>query len=156
MEQAQASLKVEQLVALSANTLHQLFFEAKSDLAKSRFKQLNKSKSAILGNLELNGGVQVSLRLSLESSDYVGKLNYQAFRKFVEGYLRLVQEKLDKNLKIPLRNDQTGQRYLFELPVPIMEGNTLNVLMIGISTAVDGELELQLMFMEPDQFKRPQ
>ena len=94
----------------------------------------------------------VACMLALDHSEYVGKLNFSAFREILAAHLHLIGEKLknEENLNI-FTNEETGD-LLFNIPGIIQRDDEINVLVTGTEQRRAGELTIKLMFLDPANF----
>lgn len=157
-EQQRVNIDIRKLFNLGANLLVAAFIKQKPDNAKKLFKELKQGKRISAGQLTAGEtGFKLPVKLELERSEFRGQFNFPNFEICLKSLLHQFQIKLrqDKELKQlgTLTNQDTGG-ILFKIAGPAQIGEDLNMLMMAIEPGKN-ELLVRLMFMDPEQFRKP-
>ncbi|MBT8079053.1 MAG: hypothetical protein KJO31_10805 [Gammaproteobacteria bacterium] len=155
MANHEVQVQPRQLLAAAHQHLTNTFFRQDKTEAKRAFNDISAGRS--IPFLEISSGDkgEVYCSLALDHSEYIGKLNFSAFRDVLGAHLQLIADKLknDENLNI-FTNEQTGD-LLFNIPGIMQRDGTVNVLVTGIEQRKAGELTVKLMFLDPANFIDP-
>ena len=152
MANNEINISPEQMLVAIHQHLRARFFDASKTLSKQAFNDLNDGKKMPLVEISSPDLGDVIGILSLDSSDFVGKLNYSAFRDALGSHLNRCAEKLknEEGLNI-FSNEETGAM-LFNVPGLVQIDDQLNVIVTGIEQSKPGEIDIKLMFLHPDNF----
>lgn len=142
------------LLGLATRMLHKAFHDCSRIDAKRRYRALEQGKRVLLTELRnKNGGDTVRVVLSLDRSELRGNLNFTLLRALTGQLVTRFAHAL--NNKEPLNSfSDDEQRRLFLLPAMGGIAQHTNVLVLAVNTGRVGEMELELMFLDPDQFKQ--
>jgi hypothetical protein len=137
---------------MSANVLHKTFFDNTRLIAKRVFNELDKGKRLKLVSLTMEDKSELNIDVSLDTTDYVGQLNFSLMRKHLKSLLAQIAKLLEEGKRPSVRNNKQNGTQLFNIPGAVVEQGQLNVLMMAWSSRVKGTVEIELMFFEPTQF----
>jgi hypothetical protein len=137
---------------MSANVLHKTFFDNTRLVAKRVFNELDKGKRLKLVSLTMEDKSELKIDVSLDTTDYVGHLNFSLMRKHLKSLLAQIAKLLEEGKRPSVRNNKQNGTQLFNIPGAVVEQGQLNVLMMAWSSRVKGTVEIELMFFEPTQF----
>ena len=137
---------------MSANVLHKTFFDNTRLVAKRVFNELDKGKRLKLVSLTMEDKSELKIDVSLDTTDYVGQLNFSLMRKHLKSLLAQIAKLLEEGKRPSVRNNKQNGTQLFNIPGAVVEQGQLNVLMMAWSSRVKGTVEIELMFFEPTQF----
>ncbi|MFQ3324465.1 MAG: hypothetical protein ACI90U_002292 [Pseudomonadales bacterium] len=151
-EYSSHSLSPEQFLTMSANVLHKTFFDNTRLVAKRVFSELDKGKRLKLISLTMEDKSELNIDVSLDTTEYIGQLNFSLMRKHLKALLAQIAKLLEEGKRPSVRNNQQNGSQLFNIPGAVVEQGQLNVLMMAWSSKVKGTLEIELMFFEPTQF----
>jgi hypothetical protein len=151
-EYSSHSLSPEQFLTMSANVLHKTFFDNTRLIAKRVFNELDKGKRLKLVSLTMEDKSELNIDVSLDTTDYVGQLNFSLMRKHLKSLLAQIAKLLEEGKRPSVRNNKQNGTQLFNIPGAVVEQGQLNVLMMAWSSRVKGTVEIELMFFEPTQF----
>ena len=151
-EYSSHSLSPEQFLTMSANVLHKTFFDNTRLVAKRVFSELDKGKRLKLVSLTMEDKSELNIDVSLDTTDYVGQLNFSLMRKHLKSLLAQIAKLLEEGKRPSVRNNKQNGTQLFNIPGAVVEQGQLNVLMMAWSSRVKGTVEIELMFFEPAQF----
>ena len=148
------SLKPEKILVAIHQHVGACFFGGTKTEAKQAFNELRSGKHLPL--LEISAGDRGSVVgvLALDASEFVGKLNYTAFRNALASHLNRVAERLKNSESLNILTIQDTGAMLFHVPGLVQVGNQVNVLVTGIEQSKPGELLIKLMFINPDNYRR--
>lgn len=119
---------------------------------KMRFKKLNEVEQHYVAEMPTQDGSTAKINLKLDQSEFIGKLNFTTFRKFVSHLVGLIAQALEKDTEISIRKEESSQRFLLNLPAAMNINDELNVLILGFDLQQVNEITIELMFFEPTQF----
>ena len=139
------------LVAIREHLTNAFFRQPKTD-AKKLFMQISRGEHIPFLEISSSDKGDVTGNLALDFSEYIGKLNFSAFRDILGAHLKLVSEKLEneENLNI-FTNEQTGD-ILFNIPGILERDQAVNILVTGVEQRKAGELTIKIMFLDPANF----
>lgn len=143
---------------MGANLLVAAFIKQKPENAKKLFKELKQGRQVSAGQLSAEqSNFKLPVKLELDRSEFRGQFNFPNFKVCLESLIHQFQIKVrqDKELKQlgTLTNEATGG-VLFKIAGPAQIDEDINVLMMAIEPGKD-ELLVRLMFMDPEQFRKP-
>ena len=94
-EYSSHSLSPEQFLTMSANVLHKTFFDNTRLIAKRVFNELDKGKRLKLVSLTMEDKSELNIDVSLDTTDYVGQLNFSLMRKHLKSLLAQIAKLLE-------------------------------------------------------------
>lgn len=145
------TLSTKKLLTVFVKVLHTAFVEASRTEAKKVFSILNDGRTAALITLDMEDESRVDIELVLNGSEYCGRLNFSSFRNGLGALLAKLAEAVGAEAAIPtLSNDSET---VFNIPAGIVDGAVVNVLMLSFDQSRPGTMRLNLMFVDPEQFK---
>ena len=121
--------------------------------ARKRFKKLLESESQFVTEITLQDGSEVRVMLSLDYSEFRGKLFFKKFKKFLSQLVSIVAKAVEDPRDIPLRQEQQGRRYMINIPAVLRIDDQVNVLILGMNLQNTNEIIIELLFFEPTQFE---
>lgn len=152
MTKQSVSLKPEQLLSISAQALYKTFFETTRDQSKQIFKDLEKGKTSSLFTMKITNGQEIQGKLSMDKSEFVGKINYSSFRSALEIMIKRIADKLNKKEDLNIfTNEDTGE-LVFHIPGFVETDGQTNILVLGVVQRTPGVILQNLMFLDPSQF----
>lgn len=152
MSNFQIEIQPQQILAAVHQHLANSFFGQPKTEAKQLFKRISNGESVPFMEISSDDKGDVVCAIGLDHSEYVGKLNFSAFRDVLASHLRNVGEILGKKEDLNVfSNEQTGD-ILFNIPGMVARDGDINVLVTGIEQRKAGELTVKLMFLDPDNF----
>ena len=99
-------------------------------------------------------GDEPAFRVTLDHTEFRGKIGFPVFRRAVELLLGRIGERLRLKMDIPVyASEQTGQ-ILFSIPALFEDGGQVNVMMLGVDAPQAGITTLKLQFLDPEQFRQ--
>lgn len=152
MESNSLRISQEQMLTSIHEQLTVHFFQSGKTVAKSDFNQLKDGQAIDFLKLSTSRG-EVSAKLALNHSEFVGKLNYSKFRDALGAHLNYIAQTVNNKQGLNvLTNEETGA-FLYNLPGLINHDDVLNVLVTGIEQKKPGEIVITLMFLNPDAYR---
>jgi len=147
------NISSEKLLTIAANILHKAFYDCTRLEAKRRYQFLLDGRRIFLIKLQMQDGSELEVNLSLEQSELRGKLNFSLFKQLVGqllgNYARLLNEKQPLNTF----SDEEQQRWVYLIPAAFQGPEHLNMLVLSANMNEPGSLNLELMFIDPEQFR---
>jgi len=144
-----------QLLTASANALHRAFLQASRVEAKRLFRELSQGRRVGLVQLKMEDDSVLQLLLELDHRHHSGGLNFSGFRNQLGLLLYRIGERLQSaQPDLGLLNDDSGRRLLFHIPAVEPRGETVNILVLGMDLSLPGTAALQLMYMDPAQYRQ--
>ena len=151
---ASVSLKPEQLLSISAQALYKTFFETARDQSKQIFKELEKSKTCSLYVMKIANGQEIQGKLSLDKTEFVGKINYSAFRAALEVMVKRIADKINKKEDLNIFTNEDNGELVFHIPGFVENDGQVNILVLGVVQQAAGVIGQKLMFLDPTQFAK--
>jgi len=147
------SLPPEKLLTIAVNLLHKAFGESTRLLAKHRFQYLEGGKAIYLATVQMEDKSELKVNLKLECSELKGKLNFGGFRQLIAQLLAGCARQLDSKQPLNTFSDQDAKRWIYLIPALYQSDVAVNMLVLGVNMRQPGELTIELMFVDPAQFK---
>ena len=148
------SLSTEKFVTVATNILHKAFVESSRTTAKNVFTAIVDGKRASLVTLKMEDDSESRFDVSLDHSEYRGKLNLGVFRSILGNMLVQIAEHVQSEKDIPVFTDENTGHVVFGLPGIFEHKGDVNALLLGADLNSPGTVNLTLMFVDPEQFLR--
>ncbi len=146
------TLPTEKFLTVAANILHKTFAETPRTTAKNVFTTVFGGKRASLVTLKMEDDSESRFDLSLDHSEFRGKLNFGVFKSILGHMLSQLSEYLQSGKEIPVFTDKDSGDVLFGLPGFFENKGDVNALLLGADLNTPGLVILKLQFVEPEQF----
>lgn len=155
MSIASHSLSQNQFLIVAANLLHRFLIAPGRAEAKRRFRDLEDGRLLALQPIEMEDKSRAEFGLSLDCSEYRGKLNFSAFRSSLEVLLVNLSEALKSEKEVSsFASHEDSQAKIFAVTGLTAEGKEVNVLVLGTEPDGSGRATiLKLMYIDPAQFE---
>lgn len=140
------------LLAVATNLLIKSFLECPRVEAKRRYRALDAGKRVLLTELRQDDGGRLRAVLSLDRSELRGKLNFGLLRDLVARLVSNFATALQQKQPLQSFSDGERQRLLFLLPAAVEAGDQADMLVLCLNVGQPGELGLELLFIDPEQF----
>lgn len=148
-------IKPVQLLTAAANILHKSFIESSRVDAKRRFRELSEGRQIPLVELSLGDASTLQMQMRIDRRFHAGSFNFSGFRRMVGLLLYQIGERLSQaQPDLALMNDDGGRELLFHIPAVEKQGDSLNILVLGVDLKTPGTAVLQLLYMDPSQYRR--
>lgn len=146
------SLSYDRFLVMAANVLHKGFFEKTRTEAKKYFRDLEGAKQIPLTRVVMEDESTMDLLLSMDLNEYCGTPSYSVFRTHLALLLNRIKKALDEKEKIEILSDEAGVSHVFKLPVLHSSASNTNVLVLGWRDRPGAQMELQIIYLDPQQF----
>lgn len=148
------SIPREKFLLMSANLLHKAFVEAARTDAKNIFKEIADGGAIHLTTVQMEDKSTLRIGLSLDQSEYRGKLNYGAFRASLATLIANITQTLRDQKEFPVFNaDEDAAATIFGITAVTIEKELPNVMVLGSDPGSQaGSIGLRLMYLDPQQF----
>jgi len=148
----QHSLSQEKFLTVANNVIFKSLLETQRSNAKNIYREISEGKRVALMKIRMDEESESRFDLTLDHSEFRGKLNFGAFRASVQALVGSVSELLGSDTKISTFTDQNTGNVLFGVPGYTQEGDRFNALMLVADVGVAGTVLLRLQYMNPEQF----
>lgn len=148
------SLDAKKLLSAYTNSLFKAFVEGQRSDAKRMFAELDKGNVIHLLRITFDEGHNLDIGLTLDSSEFRGKLNFSAFRNSVTALAAQISAELSAENEVFLLTSDDGKETLFKIAGFTEEDKQLNAMMMSSSQPGPGQVNLKLMYIDPDQFQQ--
>jgi hypothetical protein len=148
------SFDARDLLESAVGLLHDYLIKPGKPDGRKRFKKLKATDQHFVAEMPTGEAATVKVMLSLDYSEFIGRLNFNTFKTFLEQLLALIAQALKNEEEILLRQEQKGQRFVISLPAIMEFYGQPNVLMLGLNLRKENEITLELLFFEPSQFEQ--
>jgi len=149
------SIPRDKFLLMSANLLHRAFIGAPRTDAKNLYKAIAGGTLVRLGNVEMEDRSTLAVNLSMDHSEYRGKLNYSAFRDSLATLIGNVGQVLKEEKTYPMFGGEGGEgQMIFGIPAVTVEERQPNVMVLAAETR-GAAVTLRLMYLDPAQFVPP-
>lgn len=150
------NMDASRVLAIAANLFKTCLLDAGRTEAKRYFKELEAGRELYLTEMTMADKSTIRVRLQLMSQEFRGQLNFSAFKL----QLQMLCTELVKVIKAesePLvMSDDSGRQLMFNIPAISNIDDDFNALLLGADLRRSGELVLQLMFIDPEQYRVPE
>jgi hypothetical protein len=148
------SIPSDQFLLMSVNLLHKAFLEASRTDAKNLYKALAEGTLVRLTTVQMEDKSTLGVNLSLDHSEFRGKLNFGAFRASVGALIGKVGQTLKEEQDYPMfGGDEEGGAMIFGITGLTVEEQQPNVMVLASQTlGSDASVTLKLMYLDPSQF----
>ena len=139
---------VELLTAIHSN-FNQRILSASKAVAKNFFRELADGKSLPFMEISSPEMGDVSCKLALDRTQYIGTLNFRQFRNALVSHMQRIATTLQEKEELSVFTNEETDDIIFYLPGIIEDGDTMNVLVTGIEQRTAGHMTVRLMFLDP-------
>jgi len=148
----------EKFLTLSVSLLHRAFIESARTDAKNMYRQVSGGRAVHLSTVEMEDKSTSRFELSLDQSEFRGKLNYGAFRASLASLIANISQALRDEKEFSVFNAQEDtDTMIFGITAVTVERDTANVMVLGADLdGQGGATTLRLMYLDPEQFAQGQ
>lgn len=152
------SISQEKFLMMSANLLHKAFIESLRTEAKNVYKEVAAGNAIHLSTVQMEDQSTMRVTLSLDQSEFQGKLNYGAFRASLATLIGNITQTLRDEKDFPVFNAEEGDAtMIFGITAVTVEEDKPNVMVLGAELGGQGGATmLRLMYLDPEQFAAQQ
>ena len=151
MSYQQIDLDPQLFLGALLENLNNHFFANKRDESKRLYVAIAENKAVPFMHINAADSGEIYCDLTLDKSEYVGKLNYGQFRKCLAVMMQSISSRLEAKQDLNVMNSENGE-ILFNVPGIVQSDSQLNVLVSGISQAGPGKIVIRLMFLDPSHY----
>jgi len=158
MPQSQTqSIPRDKFLTMAANLLHKVLLDVPRTEAKNAFQEIIKGQAINLATVRMEDQSTVRFRVTLDHSEFKGKMNFSAFRSSLTTLISNLGQAINDEKEITLfsaENDQNSM--IFGITAVTQEENNTNIMVLGSDTS-DGQASvmLRLMYIDNSQFLTP-
>ena len=142
----------DKFITIAVNLLHKVFVDSSRDEAKRLFLKVKGGDTAHLVRIKMEDDSELDMKLSLDHSEFLGKLNYAAFKNVLQAMLARIAQQVQGGGELDVFTDEETGSILFNLPGMMQDGEHLNMLVLGADLAEQGAVTLKLQFLDVSQF----
>ncbi len=147
-------LPPDKFLLLAANLLHRALVEPGRTEAKQLYRRIEDGERLPLANVRMEDDSTAAFGLSLDHSEFRGKLNYGAFRASVNALLANIGQVVREEKPVQVFSAQDGgESMIFGVPAVTVEQGRTNLLVLSADPGAGGATELRLMYLDPLQFE---
>ena len=148
------SISREKFLVIAINLLHKSLVDAARTDAKNVFKELAEGKTHALTNVRMENKSIVRFDVQLDDSEFVGNLNFGAFKTSLALLISNLSEALQAEKNIPVFTAQDSPEMLmFGVTAVTYEDEQPNVMVLGSDSGTgQATVALKLMYLDPAQF----
>lgn len=148
------SIPQSKFMLMCVNLLHKAFIESARTDAKNAYRDISAGKVVHLTTVQMEDKSTVRFNLSMDHSEFRGKLNYGAFRASVGTLVNNITQWLREEKEVPVFNAEEGNNtVIFGVTAVTVEENEANVMVLGANTADhQATVMLRLAYLDPAQF----
>jgi hypothetical protein len=149
------SIPREKFLLMSANILHRAFIESARTDAKNVYKEISGGSAVHLTTVQMEDKSTVRFDLSLDQTEFKGKLNYGAFRASLATLIGNISQALGDEKEVPVFGGSSSM--IFGVTAVTVEQDELNVMVLAADPGGQGGATmLRLMYLDPQQFAEQQ
>ncbi len=152
------SMSHSKFLQIAANILVKCVYEADRTNAKAMFINLLDGDTEQLIKVQMEDGSELQFDLKLDCTEYLGKLNYSAFKASLGVLLATIGEFLKTEEEVRVLSDEPSGALVFVVPglAEDKDSGEINALLLGMNLGQLGRACLNLQFFEPEQFIKKQ
>lgn len=152
------SIPADQFLTMAINLLHKAFVEQNRTEAKKLFKTVAEGKIVPLTNVQMEDKSVVRFDVSLDHSEYRGKLNFGAFRASLSTTLANLVKAMQEGNKINTYTAEHNENnMIFGITGVTMENDIPAVMVISTQVSDRGAaVMLRPMYLNYEQFLKSQ
>ena len=148
-----ATITQHQFLTMAVNLLHKAFFENERAATKSLYRSIGSGEVRQLTRVKMEDGETADFALTLDASEYVGKLPFSAFRNSLNALLQNFVVALKDEEKVKSFEEENSTTTLFGVfGVTKFNGEALVLALSADMNRPDLGTILKLMYLEPTQF----
>ncbi|MFT6407509.1 MAG: hypothetical protein ACJAQ6_000921 [Arenicella sp.] len=151
MSYQQVSLNPKLLLAAVNENLNRHFYAGARDSSKALYKAIEQGVQAPFMRIDTGDSGEVFCELSLDSSLYVGNINFGKFRKSLAMMMLGIRTRTENDEPLNAMTSQSGE-IMFNIPGIVNEGNQINVMVCSFQPMGPGLASVKLMYLDPDKY----
>ena len=148
------SIPREKFLLMSINLLHRAFIESARTDAKNMYKDIADGSAVHLTTVQMEDKSTVRFNLSLDQTEFKGKLNYGAFRASLVTLIGNISQALNDEKEVPVFSGSDGNgSMIFGVTAVTVEQDETNVMVLAADPGGQGSATmLRLMYLDSQQF----
>jgi len=152
----QQTIPTDKFLLIAVNLLHQQFVGAARAQAKRVYREFETGRTLGMTTVKMEDESTIRFSMVFDHSEFLGKLNFGAFKASVSILLGNLAKALREKKDIAIFNvEGSANSVLFGVTGVTVEGEQLNVMVLGCDVGEEaGAVTLRLMYLSPDQFTR--
>lgn len=152
------SIPQDQFLIMAGNLLHRAFVDSTRTKAKSIYREMAAGKIVSLTSVEMEDKSSVRFDIALDHSEYLGSINFGAFRSSVAVLIASLGENLKKEEQIKVFTEQDNPNaMIFGVTAVTQESKEPNIMVLGADmTSGNASVLLKLMYINHEQFTAAQ
>tara|TARA_R110001592_G_scaffold6774_12_gene36842 strand:- start:3020 stop:3499 length:480 start_codon:yes stop_codon:yes gene_type:complete len=144
------------VLAIAANLFKTCLLDAGRTEAKRYFKELEAGRELYLTEMTMTDKSTIKVRLQLMPQEFRGQLNFSAFKLQLQMLCAELVKVIQAESEPIVMSDDSGRQLMFNIPAISNIDGDFNALLLGADLRRNGELILQLMFIDPEQYRVPE
>ncbi len=148
------SIPRDKFLLMSVNLLHKAFVESSRTEAKKLYRLLAEGTPVQLTQVQMEDKSTLAVSLSLDRSEFRGRLNFGAFRSSVATLIGNAGQALQAGTDYPVFGGEAeADGMIFGITAVTVEEGQANVMVLGTKASDRGAaVLLRLMYLDPGQF----
>jgi|SaaInl5LU_22_DNA_1037371.scaffolds.fasta_scaffold10180_3 hypothetical protein len=146
-------IKPNELMTIIINGLNQMFFKVPEADGKLLFDEILGGQSAKILNLATKSG-DLDCELSLDNSEFIGDMNFDAFRSLLASHLHNAASHIKKKEPLNLFMNEEKNEIVFHMPGVVAFADHMNLMVSSVRQHKPGIIDIKLMCLDPSQFKK--
>ena len=148
------TLPQDQFLNIAGNLLLKAFIENSRTQAKNVFKELVKGKRAILTTVQMEDKSKVRFDVSLDYSEFIGTINFGAFKTSLTLLISSLSESLKAEEQITVFSSEgESNTMIFAVTGLTQDDDATNIMVLGADMSPDSPtVTLKLMYIDHEQF----
>ena len=159
MTQSQTqSIPREQFLMMAINLLYKAFIESARTDAKNVYREIVGGNAIHLSTVQMEDKATVRFDLSLDQTEFRGKLNYGGFRASLATLIDNISQALRDEKEVPVFSaGEDAGSMIFGITAATVEHDVPKVMVLAADTGGQGgAIMLRLMYLDPQQFAAQQ
>jgi len=152
MSNMEIDVPPDKLLAVIHNHINDRFFEKTKHDSKRLFLAIESGKEVPFMKFGNQESGDVSCTLTLDHSQFVGRLSFSAFRSALASHLNRTASKIQNKESLNIFTNDASCDMIFHIPGFVESGGKLNILVTGVRQKEAGNLTIRMMFLDPAQF----
>ena len=141
------------VLAIAASLFKTGLLDAGRTEAKRYFRELEAGRELILSDMTMPDKSTLRVKLQLLPQEFRGNLNFSAYREQLLFLTAELAKVVNAKTEPLVMSDDDGSQLLFNIPALTYIDGVLNALVLGADLRRPGALVLQLMFIDPEQYR---
>lgn len=145
------NIKESDLMSAVNAGLNACFYDASREVSKQIFNEINSGKQVQFMKMSATNGNEIHCDISLDASQYDGKLNFSKFRRGLAVMMMAIAQRIDAGESLNMLSSETGD-IMFNVPGIVKSGDVINIVVAGFRQTDPGKGLVRLMYLEPNNY----